>query len=131
LHALQDLAELWALGIPRRCLGVRAVLCRSMPDCQFTEVARPARASVDSPNVASHGLATAVERGKHSAATVMKCHSSALESFASTLKSSRVVVSPFTSPPAAICFSNRRMILPERVLGNASANRISSGLATG
>src|SRR3954471_4042465 len=58
-------------------------------------------------------------------------HSSALVSFAITLKSSSVVVSPFTSPPAAICLSKRRMILPERVFGRASAKRMSSGLATG
>ena len=58
-------------------------------------------------------------------------YSSATDSFASTLKSSSVVVSPLISPPAAICFSRRRMILPERVLGSASAKRISSGLATG
>ena len=33
--------------------------------------------------------------------------------------------------PEAICLSRRRMILPERVLGSASANRMSSGLAMG
>src|SRR5436853_4849804 len=58
-------------------------------------------------------------------------YSSALDSFARTLKSSSVVVSPFISPPAAICLSKRRMIFPERVLGRASAKRMASGLATG
>ena len=51
-------------------------------------------------------------------------------SFARTLKSSSVVVSPLTSPPVAISFSRRRMILPLRVLGSASVKRISSGWAS-
>ncbi len=44
--------------------------------------------------------------------------------FASTLKSSSDVVSPFTSPPAATSFRSRRMILPLRVLGRDSVKRI-------
>src|ERR1041384_3469802 len=59
------------------------------------------------------------------------CHSSLLASLARTLRSSSVVVSPLISMPLAICFRRRRMILPERVLGSASAKRTSSGLATG
>ena len=58
-------------------------------------------------------------------------HSSLWLSRASTLKSSSVVVSPLISVPEAICLSKRRMIFPERVFGNVSAKRISSGLATG
>ena len=50
-------------------------------------------------------------------------------SFASTLKSSSVVVSPVTAFPLATSFSRRRMIFPLRVFGSASAKRISSGLA--
>ncbi len=46
-----------------------------------------------------------------------------------TFRSSSVVVSPLTSPPAAISFSRRRMIFPLRVLGRASVKRMSSGLA--
>ena len=57
-------------------------------------------------------------------------YSSASRSLAMTVKSSRVVVSPLTVPPAAICLSRRRMIFPQRVLGSASAKRMSSGLAT-
>ena len=38
-------------------------------------------------------------------------------SFASTLKSSSVVVSPVTFAPLAISFSSRRMIFPLRVFG--------------
>src|SRR4051812_28594097 len=45
-------------------------------------------------------------------------------SFASTEKSSSVVVSPFTSPPPASSFSRRRMIFPLRVLGSDSVKRI-------
>src|SRR5947209_1936172 len=56
-------------------------------------------------------------------------YSSAPASFASTLKSSRVVVSPVTFAPLAISLSKRRMIFPLRVLGRASAKRTSSGLA--
>ena len=51
-------------------------------------------------------------------------------SAATTLKSSRVVVSPFTSPPAAISLRIRRMIFPLRVLGRPAAKRIMSGLAS-
>src|ERR1051326_6792847 len=58
-------------------------------------------------------------------------YSSALESRARTLRSSRVVVSPLISLPDAICLRRRRMILPDRVFGRASAKRISSGFATG
>src|ERR1039458_2237230 len=58
-------------------------------------------------------------------------HSSTWVSRASTPRSSSVVVSPLISVPEAICLSRRRMILPERVFGNASAKRMSSGLATG
>ena len=47
-----------------------------------------------------------------------------------TERSSSVVVSPFTSPPAAISFSSRRMILPLRVLGRESLKRTSSGFAS-
>src|ERR1700694_3583510 len=47
-------------------------------------------------------------------------YSSCQLSRAITDKSSRVVVSPFTSPPLAISFNRRRMILPLRVLGSAS-----------
>ena len=39
-------------------------------------------------------------------------------------------MSPFTAPPAATSLSSRRIILPLRVLGSASLNRISSGLAS-
>src|SRR5262249_51136447 len=49
--------------------------------------------------------------------------------FANTLKSSSVVVSPVTFAPLAISFRSRRMILPLRVFGSASAKRTSSGLA--
>ena len=49
--------------------------------------------------------------------------------FAITLKSSSVVVSPFTSPLVASSRSRRRMIFPLRVLGSASVKRMSSGLA--
>ena len=56
-------------------------------------------------------------------------YSSAAASFANTLKSSSVVVSPVTFAPLAISFRRRRMILPLRVFGSASANRTSSGLA--
>jgi hypothetical protein len=53
------------------------------------------------------------------------------DNFASTLKSSSVVVSPLISMPDAICLSRRRMIFPKRVFGNASAKRMSSGFAIG
>ena len=43
--------------------------------------------------------------------------------------SSSVVTSPFTSPLDASSRRRRRMILPERVFGNWSVNRMSSGLA--
>ncbi len=56
-------------------------------------------------------------------------HSSIPFNFASTSKSSSVVVSPVTCPPAATSLSKRRMIFPLRVFGSASAKRISSGLA--
>jgi hypothetical protein len=56
-------------------------------------------------------------------------YSSDWASFASTLKSSSVVVSPVTVAPLAISFRSRRMILPLRVFGSASAKRTSSGLA--
>ena len=59
----------------------------------------------------------------------VRLHYSSLLSFARTPKSSSVVVSPVTVFPLATSFSKRRMILPLRVFGNASANRISSGLA--
>src|SRR6185503_7176820 len=55
---------------------------------------------------------------------------SSLCSAATTLKSSSVVVSPFTSPPAAISFNMRRMIFPLRVFGRPAAKRIVSGLAS-
>src|ERR1035441_4065828 len=58
-------------------------------------------------------------------------HSSTWVNRASTPRSSRVVVSPLIFVPEAICLSRRRMILPERVFGNASAKRMSSGFATG
>ncbi len=64
------------------------------------------------------------------ATTVLdRFYSSAALSFASTLKSSSVVVSPVTLLPLAISFSKRRMILPLRVFGSASAKRTSSGFA--
>ena len=44
--------------------------------------------------------------------------------FASTLRSSSVLVSPFTSCPLATSFSNRRIIFPLRVLGSESVKRI-------
>jgi hypothetical protein len=44
-----------------------------------------------------------------------------------TVKSSRVVVSPLISAPEATCFKRRRMILPERVFGKASAKRNFAG----
>ena len=43
--------------------------------------------------------------------------------------SSRVVVSPSSGLPEAMSRSRRRMILPLRVLGKASVNRIMSGRA--
>jgi len=46
-------------------------------------------------------------------------------SLSSTPRSSRVEVSPEISWPAATDRSRRRMILPERVLGNESVKRIS------
>ena len=57
-------------------------------------------------------------------------HSSSSRSFASTLRSSSVVVSPVDSRPAAMSRSRRRMILPLRVFGSASVKRISSGRAS-
>src|SRR5947208_13593189 len=56
-------------------------------------------------------------------------YSSDVASFASTLKSSSVVVSPVTFAPLAISFKRRRMILPLRVFGSASAKHTSSGFA--
>ena len=56
-------------------------------------------------------------------------YSSGAASFASTLKSSSVVVSPVTFAPLAISLRSRRMILPLRVFGSASAKRTSSGFA--
>ena len=56
-------------------------------------------------------------------------YSSSSRSFASTDKSSSVVVSPTVWFPAARSLSKRRMIFPLRVFGNESVNRISSGLA--
>src|ERR1044072_3374332 len=56
-------------------------------------------------------------------------HSSSARNFSSTDKSSRVVTSPATVPLVAISRSKRRMILPDRVLGSASVNLISSGRA--
>ncbi len=51
--------------------------------------------------------------------------SSFSRSFASTLKSSSVDVSPFvSSAPDAISFKSRRMIFPLRVFGSESVNRI-------
>src|SRR5262245_2988903 len=44
-------------------------------------------------------------------------YSSLWRNFVRTVKSSRVVVSPLTVPPMATSLSNRRMILPLRVLG--------------
>ena len=52
-----------------------------------------------------------------------------LFNFASTEKSSSVVVSPTVALPAASSRNRRRMILPLRVLGSASVKRMSSGLA--
>jgi len=49
-------------------------------------------------------------------------------SFATTVGSANVVVSPITRP-SAMSRSKRRMILPLRVFGNSAANRISSGRA--
>jgi hypothetical protein len=46
-----------------------------------------------------------------------------------TDRSSKVEVSPEISAPLARVRNNRRMILSERVLGNASAKRISPGRA--
>ena len=43
---------------------------------------------------------------------------------ATTLKSSSVVVSPFTAPPPAISFRIRRMIFPLRVFGRPAAKRM-------
>ena len=57
-------------------------------------------------------------------------HSSCSRSFAITLKSSSVVTSPLISPCVAISRSSRRMILPDRVFGSWSVNRISSGRAS-
>src|SRR6185369_11642056 len=57
-------------------------------------------------------------------------HSSSALSFSSTEKSSRVVTSPATVPLVAISRNKRRMILPDRVLGRASLNLISSGRAS-
>ena len=62
-------------------------------------------------------------------AIARRAYSSSALSFARTVKSSSVVVSPVTALPLATSFSNRRMIFPLRVFGNASANRISSGFA--
>ena len=56
-------------------------------------------------------------------------YSSDPANFANTLKSSSVVVSPVTFAPLAISFRRRRMILPLRVFGSASAKRTSSGFA--
>ena len=50
-------------------------------------------------------------------------------SFVNTPRSSRVVTSPATVLLVTISRSNRRMILPLRVLGRLSVNRICSGLA--
>ena len=58
-------------------------------------------------------------------------YSSSPLNFSSTEKSSRVEVSPVVFPVVTISRSNLRMILPERVLGRASVNRISSGFALG
>jgi hypothetical protein len=44
---------------------------------------------------------------------------------------SSVETSSVISPPRAMARNSRRMILPERVFGSASANRISSGCAMG
>ena len=68
------------------------------------------------------------ERGKALKIAAILYSSSAL-SFARTLRSSRVVVSPVTLFPLATSFSKRRMIFPLRVFGSASAKRISSGFA--
>src|SRR5438552_11581230 len=59
----------------------------------------------------------------------VQVYSSDSANLASTLKSSSVVVSPVTFAPLAISLSSRRMILPLRVFGSASANRTSSGFA--
>ena len=56
-------------------------------------------------------------------------YSSSLRSFASTLRSSSVDVSPVDSRPAATSLSSRRMIFPLRVFGSASVKRMASGLA--
>src|SRR5438552_4497424 len=56
-------------------------------------------------------------------------YSSDPANLASTLKSSSVVVSPVTFAPLAISLRSRRMILPLRVFGSASAKRTSSGFA--
>src|SRR5262249_28053935 len=57
-------------------------------------------------------------------------HSSSSLSFASTEKSSSVVVSPLTSPLVASSLNRRRIILPDLVLGSVSENRMSSGRAS-
>src|SRR5438093_6652784 len=56
-------------------------------------------------------------------------HSSSSRNFASTEKSSSVVVSPIVARHEAKSRKNRRMIFLLRVCGNASVNRISSGWA--
>src|SRR6266851_10272884 len=58
-----------------------------------------------------------------------KLHSSSALSFSRTEKSSNVVTSPATDPLVAISRNSRRMIFPDRVLGSASVNLISSGRA--
>ena len=57
-------------------------------------------------------------------------YSSSSRSASMTERSSSVVTSPATLPLVASSRSSRRMILPDRVLGNASVNRMSSGLAS-
>ena len=79
---------------------------------------------------ATSGSTQSIRSNFRSGSSFVLDQSSSWRSLARTPRSSSVVVSPLTSPPAASSRNSRRMILPLRVFGSESVKRMSSGLAS-